>query len=250
MGERGTKISREKYDELVRRYEARPGQTKVVAREAGVSVRLARRAWFRGWPSPEWATTPIKDMVTDRHIAARAIAEREREALQAQQQARAIRERELARIDAAAERAREAQAIRASLSSAISSLAIVGSLSKIGVPLANRVVELVHRRMADPDFGHKEGLAVLARMSELASNSGKHLRDAMELLRLHLGEPQQILGVVGDPVAHASTEEAIGALGADTVRKAIVDLFDGNVTAEAERLIAWQAERAENGTLQ
>lgn len=250
MGGRKTFLSREKHEELVRRFTARPGATKVVAREAGVSIRTARRAWFDGWPAPEWATTPIKDLVMDKHVAARAVAEREREALQAQQQAKTIRERELARLDAAAERAREAQAIRASLSSAISSLAIVGSLSKIGVPLANRVVELVHRRMVEPDFGHKEGLAVLTRMSELASNSGRHLRDAMELLRLHLGEPQKILGVVGDPVAQATTAEAVDALGADTVRKAILDLFDGNVTAEAERLLSWQAEKAEGPTLQ
>lgn len=248
MGRKGltpgrSRLTEQRYNEIVDFFRANPGATSRAADVLKLDYQTTKRAWHVGWPEPDYARRPIKDILFEEANAKRAVARAQAEATGAEISAQRLKEKELARLDAAAERSREAVAIRGMLSANISQLAVLGTLSGIGVPLAQRIKEDVLAALTAKSVTVKDAMSFLRQLQSLTLDTGTSLKATMEMIRLHLGEPQQILGVARDPSWKADAMLAVQHLGSDLVRQAVVDIFDGKATEHAEALVRWQAEQ-------
>lgn len=237
------RIPHETYKRMVEFFRREPGATKRCSRILRVHYNTAHRAWHEGWPNPEWAREPIKNILVEEMRGVRAVANEQAEAVQAQAGAQRIKEREQARLDVLTERSREAHAIRATLSAAITNLATVGTLSKMSVPVAEYTQRKVMESISTGVLKTGEGLSILSKLSALAREAGSNLASSMQMIRLHLGEPNQIIGSVGDPAHKANAVLAYEQLGPELVRKAVIDILDGRVSEEADQLLRWQVEQ-------
>ena len=239
------RITRGQYDALLTAYREKPAEYTHAAERAGVRWRTAKRAWEEGWEIPVWAR-PIKTVLEEEQIAARAAlraSEEKREAERAADSAVRRKERDLARLDSIEERAREAQSVRAAMSNAMSLLAVSGALSKSSIALAQRAAQDI---VADAQGGRiswDRAIATLKSLAWLSVQASSVARSAMEMLRLHLGEPEQIVAVTGGS-AFAPVELAIDALGEEQLRQAILDLANGQMTEVAARLVDFQSRHA------
>ena len=63
----------------------------------------------------------------------------------------------------------------------------------------------------------------------------------MEMIRLHLGEPEQIIGIAGVGPFELDGERAAEVLGADIFKQAVLDLAEDRMSDAAMRLIDYQA---------
>ncbi len=237
------RVTREQFDEMVRSFREKPGRFQPAARAADVHHRTAKRAWERGWDSPAWAR-PIREVILDEQRAARALNE---EAVQAERGARArkVEERELARIDTARERTREAEGVRAAMSSALSLLANLGILSKASIAVSQAAAKDLLKDVAANKVTWRQAMPFIKTLSLVGERATQQLKGAMEAMRLHLGRPQEILGVidVSGPTTLVDGEAVVSELGEDRLRQAVMDLAEGNVTKDVEALVSWQVER-------
>lgn len=241
---RRARITEEQFNEMVAFYRKLPGATKQCARVTGRDEETARRAWHEGWAAPEWAVVPIKRILHEEQNAARGLFRAQAEATGAAISAHRLREKELARLDAAAERAREAQAIRANMSSSLTQLAVLGTLSKVAVPLAQRVVELTNQALEQKAVDVKSAMAFLRQLSSLTQETGAGLKATMDMVAQHLGPPEEHLGGRdNDPSRKSDAALAVQHLGEDVVHSAVKAILDGTVSEDAERLIRWQDEQ-------
>lgn len=239
----GTKcrITHEQHTKLVEAYLDVPAGHANAARLAGVSTHTAIRAWKEGWDFPAWASTPIKQVVLQKQIEARALlqdADRERKL--AKEAAKRRKGRKLAGLDAAEEKAREATAVRAAMTNAMGLLGITAELSKNALPAIQRAV---HRLSATEQVSWKQAVKLTSDLSWIANRTHATLKMSMEMLRMHLGEPDKILSVVGETGQQAKieAEATIAAMGSEgRFRKGVQDLLDGNMTEEALQLIEIQ----------
>lgn len=239
---RGT---REQYDKMLAAYRERPGEHAYAARAAGVEVRSARRGWRGHWTSPPWARC-FQTVIEEDQAAARAKLAREEAARAAV--APEIREvRKVAEFDAVAEKVREAEACRASMSAAIAGLAVTGTMSKARVALARRVSEELLAATIKGDVSWERALGILSKLQWLDAQAGSQLKNAMEVLRLHIGEPDKFIRVSGEAAARATDVDGAGAVealgGEANLRQAVIDLAEGRMTPLVERLIEYQLQQ-------
>lgn len=232
------RISRAQYDALVAAYREKPGQHSNAARRAGVGFRTAKLGWERGWDRPPWARC-IRKVLEEDAIAARKVLE-EREAEKAADSAVRRKERDLARLDAIEERAREAQAVRAAMSNAMGLLAVTGALAKASVALAQGAARDIVADAQGEKIPWEQAVDTLKRLSWLSYRASGVTRSSMEMLRLHLGEPEQVIAIVGEG-PRVDGEMAAETLGDETLRKAILDLANGEMSEAAAKLVDFQS---------
>jgi hypothetical protein len=247
------RITRGQYEALVEAFRERPGVVAHAARRAKVTHRTAKRAWEIGWERPDWAR-PISEEIKTDQVAARAKlkaeqAKAEEQVARAKEGAELREKNKLARLDAAEERSREAQAVRASLSTSLTMLANLGSLSKASVAMSQQAAKDILVAVQQQQIPWRVALEVLSKIVLMSERVSNQLKQTMESLRLHTGDPQQILGFVD--AAPASTdvdgEKALEVFGEERLSRAIIDLASGNMSEDATTLLEWQVAQGEEG---
>lgn len=227
---------------MLEAHREKPGVIHFAARRANVVHRTAKKAYLVGWERPGWARA-IRDVIKDEENSARAILYRE-EAQRAKASAANREEMQVARMDAAQERAREAQAVRASLSNALSLMANLGAFSKASIALSHHAANqiLAEIQKPKPAITWREAINFLTKLSLVGERATSQLKETMTALRLHLGVPEQLIGIVDQsgPTILVDGQTAVQALGEEKLRQAVIDLASGNITPDVDRLLAWQ----------
>ncbi len=201
FGKGRTPYSRELYDLLVGAFRERPGEFTVVSQMVGCTRACATHAWKKGWvPRVPWAK-PISLLLEEEKEAARALVAQRN--LSEAEEAGLLREQ--ARREAIEAHAAEGQMVRLARSDATSLLAAVGKLQ----PSLHRLSEKLGRMLMDDGekMTRREAAALLGMLSRTTKEALAAGQVAIELERLHLGAPTQILGV--QDVGEMSTEEAV-----------------------------------------
>jgi len=186
-------VTRAQYTALIAAYREKPGVASVAAEKVGIDRKTAKRAWERGWPDVGggWAT-PI-----------RVIIEREQESARSRAVLEAARARDATEVPQdAVERAKAAEVTvewrkeegklaHGAIVNAGGLLRVVNSLLQATIPLAERVKASI----ASETFKAADGVRVIRDVTMLAARANETARTAVELERLHLGEPSAIIGV-------------------------------------------------------
>jgi len=213
-------VDKELYDKMVIAYREYGKNFRKVSRVVGAGIKTVRRGWEIGWPQRNFK--PIKDCIFDDQVAARA-------AIQSAQET-AISEREAmvdeARRHAIDARKQEGGMVRMVRGGAVNVLAQALKLLKASGPLSVEIeTELLHEMSLPRDkrtLDIKSLIDLLERISRY-TQSGAALADvAMRLERLHLGQPEQIVGV---QVEDMSPEQAMLEL---KEAEAALRRFNGN----------------------
>lgn len=236
-----TRITKDQYEILVSEFRKDPKNAKGAARAANVDTRTARRAYLTGWSRPTWAR-PIVDVIEaeQRQVRAKLAVLEEKKILERRD---LHQDRQLAEYDAVTERAKEAQAVRASMSNAMTGLAVVGSFSDAAIKVARESARQVILKIEAGDLSWVDGLPILTRFVTMADRVNRVLRTSMEAARLHTGEPEKFVSL--ETRTKVDGSKAVAALGENDLKQAIMDLCEGNLSSEARRFLAWQSE--ENG---
>lgn len=201
FGKGRTPYSRELYDLLVSAFREHPGEFTVVSKMVGCTRQCATHAWKKGWvPRVVWAK-PIWKVLEEEKEAARALVAQKN--LSEAEEAVLLREK--ARREAIEAHAAEGQMVRLARSDATSLLAAVGKLQ----PSLHRLSEKLGRMLMDEGekMTRREAAALLGMLSRTTKEALAAGQVAIELERLHLGAPTQILGV--QDVGEMSTDEAV-----------------------------------------
>lgn len=206
----------------------------------------AKKAFLMGWNKPDWARS-IKAVLEEEQAKLRAsLYEEERIKHETAAQLRIARE--TAELDAKSEKLREAQAVRYALSSAIGALAVSGQLAQAKAHLALRAGEQIVQEASQGKMTWPIAMQLLGKLQHIDSQATNQLKTSMEVLRLHLGEPEKFLAVTGHSTEALTTvdgrraSEALG--GEENLRQALHDLADDKITPLVERLIEFQIETA------
>ena len=207
------------YEALVEAYRNNPGNHAGAAKTIGCARKTAKRGWDEGWSKYEWAP-PIKDVIAQEEVLARARiqqeweAEEERLELLAEGKPADIisADRKQAHLDAKAERAKareQAIAARAAEGKMVDAIRRVVSAGAGGLlrqgeginALAERCnTELLALSKAKTGTGHKDfrlgpALSTLRKYATASRDLSQAAQNAVELERLHLGEPGKIVGI-------------------------------------------------------
>lgn len=201
---KSNRINQEAYELLLESFRNAHGNVAAAARAAGVHRRTAKRGWDKGWDF-DWAP-PIKDVIEQEQIMARARVEEEEErppepteapASSTRDQYLAAQEdRAKAKAHAIRARAEEGRMIEGARKSVMQ---VEGANLKLGKGiqlLAARVAKGLEE-MADlkgKKFNLAEGIAVLKSYSTMVRDAAQSAKVAVDMERLHLGEATQIIG--------------------------------------------------------
>lgn len=194
---RASEISGEKWGRLVEAYRARPGAHTAAGKAAGCWWQTARRYWAEGGQDKQ-ARPPIRDLIADEQLAARAklaevgIAaaldagtERAREL--------AEREAELAAADRGEHRKAEAMIARVTRENALAVCEVVAMILESAALLRDSLREsfstgkMAALVEADPVAAMK----VLRECTRIASEGASISETAVKLERLVVGEPTE-----------------------------------------------------------
>ncbi len=244
------RISPEQYQALVQAFREKPGNVARAARIAKVTEPTAKRCWDRGYERPIWAQRPIKQLLEDEQIAARAKIEAERimrqqiendiandqQATYASMTLQNAKDRELAKRDAADQRAKEAQAVRAAMTHGSAIMSIAGSLGAALIPVVQRVSMDIR---GEDKMKWREVVELVTKIAWLGQSGTNVVGKAMELERLRLGKPEQIIGIENTAQAtQVDVDRAVELLGDEAeVRAAIKELADGSMTERVLKLL-------------
>ena len=180
-------MTQDLYDSLVLAYREKPGNHSNAGRVAGCDRRMAKRAWDSGWTRLPWAK-PIQALLRDEQIRARA-------AIQKDRREEYMREEQL-RADAAAEaadaRAQEGKLVKTSRGSA---LALLGQTVRALRAAQPFIRSLENAGANAADMPPEQALRILDRISRMTANAIQVSKDVMKLERMHLGEPDKVIGV-------------------------------------------------------
>ena len=204
-------VTRAQYDLMVAAFREKPGTWEHAGRAGGVAPRTAKVAWETGWPSlgNGWAK-PIRDLLAAEQTDARA--EAVLAAARAQQVAQVPQdetERARAKLAAVQWAVREGELAHGAIVNAGGLLQIVNALLQAAVPLASQVKAAIAKE--GPPLGARAGAQLLKEIGAFTRDAGAAARDAVELERLHLGQPGQIVGVTdaAKPMTFAEAEREI-----------------------------------------
>jgi len=178
-------ITRELYDMLLTAYRESPGNASNAARYAGVGRRFARRAWDTGWEKHPWAR-PIMDVITDEQSESRAMRGAERLA----EYRDAAKMRDMARTDAIEQRAAESRTLKMARGASMALLNATLNALRAAQPLSERMAE-----MNTDDVDPKTVIQLVERVARLTGTATQTAHAVMRMERLHMGEPETIVGV-------------------------------------------------------
>jgi hypothetical protein len=216
---KGRALSQEQVSKLLLSYRARPGDASAAAREAACDVRTARKAWDFGLTSTLGCERPLRDVIEQEQVETRARleqmrAEQERQ-LSDEEAARRRKAAEQARTDATESRMQEAQMIRIARAGAAQLLASLTTIGKSTVVLGEKVRAALAETYSKEQITLPEANALVRLINSMAT-SMRQANDAalraMEMERLLLGEPTNILGVVhAEALTLTEAEDRINA---------------------------------------
>jgi len=172
---------------MVQAFRDCPNNFTAAARQAGVTQPTAKRLWEAGWKHLPWAI-PIRDRLLQEREDARLELVRKQEL--ARQDADTLRAK--ARQDAIDSHAAEGAMVRLARSDATGLLASVGRL----LPAVSRLAEAFSADvLSAKDLDRNESARLLGQAAKVTKEALAAAQIAVELERLHLGAPTQIVGV-------------------------------------------------------
>lgn len=185
------------YNALVVAYREQPEGHKLAAERAGVNWRTARRGWERGWaPRLPWAPA-IKDVVANEQKEARArLVIKQAQQAQAEVQAAVTTPAAIqakAREDALDSRVQEAKLVRASRENTLVLLGLTQPVLKGLRGVAARIEDLL--ASSKPTSG--QALDIYDKLSSIMLRTNEAAKLALQMERLLIGAPTEILGVAG-----------------------------------------------------
>lgn len=194
------KLTEDDYNKIIEAFRQHPNQPYLAAKLAGVDGRTANRAWERGWPKNGWE--PVKVVLEREKLKARADMLNRT----AVQRATLEKEREDAIKQASQSRAQEGQMVGLARTGALQALAVASQLIASGRQLATLAKRKIEEEALRPDGDDKQLTAVksvdlLGKIVSLQAQINSLAHEAMEMERLHLGEPTASINVV-----HHTTE--------------------------------------------
>ena len=201
----GNRVTQQVWDLLIEAYREDPGNHSHASRRALVKRTTAKRAYEIGYPSRPWAIKPIKQLlVEDIQLArARLELEAEREELEEDQaDLDAERDREAVRQHAITAKTQAGQLVASARAGAILGLA---AAVKVATGLQKAMQRLGNELEAMADPAVKMTPKEVGTLSSIMRRYASTLRElnasgqlAMEMERLRLGEPSQIVGLMTD----------------------------------------------------
>lgn len=172
---------------------------RAAAEAAGVDRRTARRAWLTGWGPDRPA---MRDVIEKERVLARAELARESLA------ERARMAPALAADDAAHARAQEAQLVRLARGNAIALLGVSAQSLRGALKLSERLREEVESPPAGtPPMSATRAARLLGLVAQTMHRAAVVGKLSMEMERIHLGEPTQVIGIQAVP-ASVSIDDA------------------------------------------
>jgi hypothetical protein len=200
-------ITDEVFDRLVQAFRESPGNIEHARRAAQCGRKLAERAWEKGWPNFRNGVS-VQDIFREEQQAARAklLAEA------AAKTAMAEKEREEARKQAIEARKQEGQLVTMARQSCLQAMVVVGTCITAGKTLAMSLKKHIDEEAKKPDtipdphdptktipnpyrLPMSQAIYMLGRIADITGrlNAAAHL--AMQMERLHLGQPNEIIGI-------------------------------------------------------
>lgn len=226
-------ITREKYDKLLEAYRDQPGNASTAARSAGVTRKTATRAWRTGWPKRKWP--PIRTVLEEEVRLARAArleavtlaaahgkspeeavaaavvtpaltgqgARQGNTQLQAAPKDSVHRpgiaaelDRLKAQQDAVEARTQEGQLVKLSRGNTIALMAATAHLLKSAISRASDLDEEL--RKGEVKMTPQQVTKFVTGCAYLAKNAAEAGKLTMEMERLLLGAPTEIIGIRSD----------------------------------------------------
>ena len=194
MGKR--KVTQELYDEMITAFRQTKGEPLAKsARLAGVDVRTMQRAWEFGWPTKNFEA--IQTIFEREQARARALLERERQEGLAQ----IAKERADSETQAANARKQEGQTVELMRGIALRQVAAGAKLTTDTAILHDHVKTCIATltKLSPNDAKYmtaEKALNLSQRIATICNSIASFARTAMELERLHLGEPTHQVNVV------------------------------------------------------
>ena len=201
MAPRG--ITAEQYEKLVDAYRQRPGSPMACATVAGIDYRTAKKGWEEGWPGVKGRERPISEIVAEEQAHARArlqdLQQQVDEALAHAETKRRQDEADKARTDVTQARTEEAQMIRMARGAATGLLITLTHVSKGVTKVGGKVAKALETLAEAPGPLSPTEMVNLTKLVGNLTTALRQANDAgaraMEMERLLLGEPTQIIGV-------------------------------------------------------
>ena len=203
-----SRVDQATWDRLLGAYRADPGNHSNASRLAGVQRKTARRAYEHGYPERPWGARSIKDLLMDEQTLARARlqVEADREELESDRASlEADRFREEARVRSVQTREQEGKMVAATRVAVMNSLGaamqLVGKDGGLQHAMQRMGSSLVAIALKDGDLSSKdvrELSGLLRRYASTLRELSQAGQTAMEMERLFLGEPTQMIGVTTD----------------------------------------------------
>jgi len=216
-----TSITADLYDRLKTAFLDKPGNIKNAAQAAVVNWKTAERAWKQGWPSKGFDA--LEAVHQQNQIKARA----EMEVAAAARRASQNKDRDDARRNAVEAQKQEGQMTQLARVQSLQNLAMATELARSAralVPEIKQKLELEGRKLslwaayenavidaaarnqpapdhpvfARPPMSLAETVTLLQRVADINSDIVRCARQSMEMERLHLGKPTQLIGVVDE----------------------------------------------------
>lgn len=245
------RIDKKTYDELTDAFLDKPGNMQHAMDRVGVAFDTAKRSWIQGWPKRGWA--PIKSIVEQAQSQARVLLQEKRAREKTEEQA----ERERARKHAIKSMAEEGELVEASRHQMLELLKTAGALTdaagglsktlKNWLAVEDRKISewvryeainagIINGTMAKPKWEQPktkpEDMAVMIkRAADLAQTIVNTSRQVMEMERIYLGKPTQIIQVADDK-KEITVEEA------EVRMKAAIQAFES--ASRHEKLVVLQ----------
>lgn len=205
----GRFVDRQKYNALVAAYRDLPKNYSRAAHLAGVTRPTAKRAWSQGWPARNMPA--IKDVLEEERILTRSrrraaiieandpdLLERldEEEGADDEIQASssgAIAAQMLAKDDAVESRLQESRMVALSRANTI---ALMSSTSRLLSAAIDKAKQLeLQIKMGEVNFTPKETQRFIGSLGYLVSKATESAKLTIEMERLLLGEPTEIIGM-------------------------------------------------------
>lgn len=208
------------YDQLLAAFRERPGEFAPAGRRAICDERTAKRAWFQGWP--ELGFPPIiKALEAEQEKARAEMQRREIETKLAMD--RADEEtRNAAVAQALKARAEVGEVLKGARAVALGNLAAIARITPGILLLADRIKTDLKELSANPvqpskfdaegnvlemkRFSTRELLEMSQRYMHLSDSLSKQAQRTVQMERLYLGLPTEIVGVQEMPLEEAIAE--------------------------------------------
>jgi len=186
-----TAYTKELYDKLVRAFREAPGNFSHASRISGSGRAACKVVWEHGWPKRSWAP-PIRDYLAKEKEMIRAERQKQLEIDQANEEL----SREKATKDAINAQAQEAAGSAAARANALALANVIGRITIACIPLSERVATML--KDADFKITPQSALKLFSSVAYTVRQGNEALRLALELERLRVGEPTNVLKLVAE----------------------------------------------------